>query len=190
MNTYVTSHTLLARALDDKDPQAWDVFVERYRKYIFKLLANLGIKSDVEDVAQEVMLVLWKKLDTYDQERSKFRTWMASVVRLTAMNAIRKNEKFKALEGGQSLDGVVDEKSFMQKAEEEWKSFVMHRALDNISEEFQGQAIEVFKMSLSGSTVDEICQKLNLTTSSVYTLKKRVKKRLMQEVYFLQKDMG
>ena len=62
MNTYVTSHTLLARALDEKDPKAWDVFVERYEKYIYKLLINLGIKKDIEDVAQDVMLILWKRL--------------------------------------------------------------------------------------------------------------------------------
>ena len=189
MNTYVTSHTLLARALDEKDPKAWDVFVERYEKYIYKLLINLGIKKDIEDVAQDVMLVLWKRLETYDRERSKFRTWMASVIRLTAMNAYRKNEKLKNMEQCDYIDSIPDEKSYMEYAEEEWKSFIMHKALDNISKEFQGNALKVFKMNLSGHSVNEICEKLDLTTASVYTLKKRVKKRLMQEVYFLKKDM-
>ena len=192
MNTYVTSHTLLSRALDNKDPQAWEQFVERYRKYIFKLLTNLGLKSDLEDVAQEVILTLWKKLDTYDREQSKFRTWMASVVRLTAMNSIRKKsrkEKLISSEGEDLIDSFPDEKSYMDYAEVEWKTFIVNRAMDNIREEFRGKAIEVFELSLGGAGVDEICQQLELTTSTVYTLKKRVKKRLMQEVYFLQKDM-
>jgi RNA polymerase sigma factor (sigma-70 family) len=189
VNTYLTSHTLLARALDEKDPKAWEVFVEHYQNYIFKLLLNLGIKENREDVAQDVMLILWKKLDTYDRERCKFRTWMASVIRLTAMNEYRKNEKLKALEQCDYIESIPDEKSYMAFAEEEWKSFIMHKALDNISKEFQGNAMEVFKMNLSGYSVNDISEKLGLTTSTVYTLKKRVKKRLMQEVYFLKKDM-
>ena len=154
---------------------------------------NLGIKVDLEDVAQEIMLVLWKKLDTYDCKRSKFRTWMASVVRLTAMNSIRKRsrkDKLISNDDTDSINSFPDEKSYLSYAEDEWKTFIVNRALENIRDEFRGKAIEVFEFSLTGASVDDICQKLDLTTSTVYTLKKRVKKRLMQEVYFLQKDMG
>ena len=82
MNTYVTSHTLLTRAMDHEDSEAWEVFVERYHRYIYKLLDKLGVKEEKDDVSQEVMLTIWKKLDTYDRERSKFRTWLSSVIRL------------------------------------------------------------------------------------------------------------
>ena len=48
-------------------------------------------------------------------------------------------------------------------------------AMDNISKDFKGKAMEVFQLSLSGLTVDLIGDKLELSKSSVYTLKKRVK---------------
>ncbi len=192
MNTYVTSHTLLSRALDNKDPHAWEQFVERYRKYIFKLLNNLGVKNDIEDIAQEVILVLWKKLETYDRNQSKFRTWMAGVVRLTAINIIRKRARKEKLISNDTegiIDSFPEETSYMEYAEKEWKTFLVNKAMNNIRDEFRGKAIEVFELSLTGAGTDEIAKKLDLTTSTVYTLKKRVKKRLMQEVYFLQNDM-
>ena len=192
MNEYVTSHTLLSRALDNKDPNAWEQFAERYQNYIFKLLINLGLKNELEDVAQEIMLVLWKKLDTYDRERSKFRTWMASVVHFTAMNSIRKNsrkDKVFASYDADSLNNFPDEESFMATAEDEWKDFIVDKALENIQSEFRGRAIEVFKLSLLGTEAQEISEQLGLAIATIYSFKKRVKKRLMQEIYFLQKDM-
>ncbi|WP_040915644.1 RNA polymerase sigma factor [Lentisphaera araneosa] len=190
MNTYVTSHTLLTRTMDHEDSEAWEVFVERYHRYIYKLLDKLGVKEEKDDVSQEVMLTIWKKLDTYDRERSKFRTWLSSIIRITVLKSWQQKHKKQNIDGGDSLHGIPDEKSFMDFAEEEWKHFIMQRAMDNISKDFKGKAMEVFQLSLSGLTVDLIGDKLELSKSSVYTLKKRVKKRLLEEVYFLQKDMG
>ena len=91
MSQQVTSYTLLNRALSEEDQDSWEQFFTRYKKYVVILLINLGTKSDdIEDLTQEIMVTLWRKLDTYDQLRSKFRTWLASIVRLTVMNARRK----------------------------------------------------------------------------------------------------
>jgi len=194
MDNYVTSHTLLARALQDHDQDSWEQFFARYQRYIITLLRNLGIGEDeLDDVTQDVMLSVWSRLDSYDKSSSKFRTWLASVVRFTAMNARRRmNSRDRAVreELDSINDRVTDENNFMKSAETEWKNFIMETALDNISSEFSETTIRLFRMSLTTASVKEISQELGVTVDSVYTLKQRVKKRLVQEVYYLQRDLN
>ena len=193
MDNYVTSHTLLTRALYDQEQDAWQQFFARYQKYIITLLRNHGVESnELDDVTQEVMLTLWHRLETYDKSRSKFRTWLAGVVRYSAMNARRKQNTRKRFfnEDPEKLkDRLVDEHSFMQAAEIEWKNFIMETALDTIRSEFSETTIRVFEKSLTDASGEEIAKELGVTIDSVYTLKRRVKKRLIQEVHYLQKDL-
>jgi len=194
MDNYVTSHTLLARAIQDKDQSSWEQFFERYKRYIYSLLRNLGIGPDeLDDVTQEVMLTLWRRLETYDKSRGKFRNWLAGVVRFSAMNARSKQQTRKRMISEEPAiinDSITDENSFMQTAELEWKNFIMVSAMDNIRSEFSEKTIRAFEMSLEEMSGEEIAKELDMAVSSVYNLKVRVKKRLMHEVYYLQKDLN
>ena len=71
---------------------------------------------------------------------------------------------------------VADKDYFMEKAEVEWKNFIIETALNNIRKEFSEKTIRVFEMSLADATSLEISEELELTVESVYTLKKKVKK--------------
>jgi len=194
MNFQVTSHTLLTRALKDKSEDAWEQFFVRYRKYVTILLINLGTKpDDLEDLTQEIMVTLWHRLDSYDRSRSKFRTWLAAVVRFSVMNARRKSNTRKQViyQDNQTLsEEVADKDPYMESAEIEWKNFIMETALNNLRSEFSEKTIKVFEMSLRDVSGEEISKELDLKIDSVYTLKRRVKKRLIQEVYQLQKDLN
>jgi len=194
MDNYVTSHTLLARVLQEQDQGSWEQFFARYKRYVICLLSKLGIPRDeLDDVTQEVMLTLWRRLETYEKSRGKFRSWLAGVVRNSAMNARRKLAILKRI-SPEELDvndeAIIDDKSYMQTAEREWKVFIMETALDNIRSEFSAKSIQVFEMTMEGLAGEEIAKELELTLGSVYTLRKRVKKLLMQEVYYLQKDLN
>ena len=78
----------------------------------------------------------------------------------------------------------------MESAEIEWKNFIMETALNNLRSEFSEKTIKVFEMSLRDASGEEISKELDLKIDSVYTLKRRVKKRLIQEVYQLQNDLN
>ena len=79
---YLTRKTLLMRACDQKDQQAWEEFVAYYRPFIGIILRYLYVKEhDIDDLSQTVIINLWKKLDSFDADRSKFRTWLSTVIR-------------------------------------------------------------------------------------------------------------
>jgi len=193
MDNYVTSYTLLARALQDQDQDSWEQFFVRYQRYIISLLRNLGIGEDeLDDVTQEVMVSVWNRLDSYDKSSSKFRTWLASVVRFTAMNARRrKSNRDRMISEDPDIinDSLTDENSYLQVAETEWKNFIMETALNNIRTEFSENAIKVFEMSLEQMPIEAIAEELGIAVRTVYNSRLNVKNRLMQEVHLLQKDL-
>ncbi|WP_315850003.1 sigma factor [Rhodopirellula sallentina] len=61
--------SLLARAHDRRDEQAWEEFVGYYQRFIFYVLKQLGVAaSDIEDVTQQVLLSLTRELPSYDPQ--------------------------------------------------------------------------------------------------------------------------
>ena len=66
---WLTRKTLLLRASDPEDHSAWDAFVNYYGRFTYYIILKMGVQaSDADDLAQQIMLTLWKKIDTYDPE--------------------------------------------------------------------------------------------------------------------------
>lgn len=186
-DAWVTRKSLLLRVRDSDDEQAWNDFVAFYENFIYHILYCMNVSSaDVDDLVQDILVKLWKNLQTYDQEKGRFRTWLTHVVRNTAYNYFNAVKvKRKLLEPGHPFAEsmcsmpVTDLEKMI---EAEWANYITSYALNRLDRFFSGKAIQVFSMSLDGRSVDEIAKELNLTRDSVYTLKNRVKARFIREV--------
>jgi RNA polymerase sigma-70 factor (ECF subfamily) len=88
-----------------------------------------------------------------------------------------------------ATDSLDRESDLDQRIEAEWTTYVANLAMERIRGQFQGRAIEVFELGLDGVPLEEICARTGLTTASAYTLRKRVKKRLFQEIRALINDL-
>jgi len=50
--SYTTRHTLIARALDHSNQDAWDQLFKIYENFIYFVLRKMGVaQNDVDDVA-------------------------------------------------------------------------------------------------------------------------------------------
>ncbi len=193
-STFQTRHSLLQRATDLKDESAWVEVVEQYRHFIFCVLNQLGVsRDDLEDLSQQILIGLTKSLPRYDRKKAKFRYWLSAIIRNKANSYFRKQYSAK-----KSLDQMsnharenheITAPEIENVIEREWAAYIGSQAMCRTREAFSGQAMEVFELGLDGHCAADIAAKTQLTIATVYTLKKRVKKRLYLEIRKLSAEL-
>lgn len=189
-----TRYTLLQRACDLHDEAAWVEFVDHYRRFIFYILRELGVdRDDIEDLAQQILLLLTRDLEQYDRSRARFRTWLSTVIRNAALAHFRKQRnlqtRIRIFGEEQGIDCMDQPSDIDRRIEQEWSAYVANLAMERVKDVFKGQAIEVFELGLDGRSAVEIAAATGLSTASVYTLRKRVKKRLYLEIRALVAEL-
>jgi len=190
-----TRHTLIRRACDPSDQAAWVEFDRVYRRFIAYILGQIGVPAgEIDDVAQQIMLTLTRDLPGYDRQRAGFRTWLSAVIRHAAFAHLKRNRRrpdqtvaSPELAPGRELEG--SEPEIDRLIEAEWATYIASLGMERVRERFQGNAIEVFELSLDEVPVEEIASRTGLTVASVYTLRKRVKKRLYLEIRSLIEEL-
>lgn len=195
MHAYqATNHPLLRRARSLDDEEAWRTLSEHYERFIYYVLGELNVSpGDLDDVAQQTLIVLTRDLPKYDRDRSKFRTWLKQVIRSTALMHFRKrdSQRRKMERFAENLsDGDARQAPEIDRfVEDEWETYVTSIAMERVRAAYKGKAMEVLEMDLKGVPSTEIAERTGLAVSSVYTLRKRVKRSLLLEVRAVIKEL-
>jgi RNA polymerase sigma-70 factor, ECF subfamily len=62
-----------------QDPERWREFDPIYRPMLFAFLRKQGLKDfEANDVVQDILVKLLRKIESYDRAKCKFRTWLFS----------------------------------------------------------------------------------------------------------------
>jgi RNA polymerase sigma factor (sigma-70 family) len=184
-----TMHTLIRRACDPQDEVAWRDFVEQYRRFIIHVLREMSIHMDeIDDLSQQILLTLTRDLPGYDRSKGRFRSWLSAVIRHTALSHLNK-QRYRTKRMADYIEerevnwlNDRDESEISLMIENEWAAYVGKLAMDRVSAAFRGNALEAYELFLDGLSASEIAEQTKLTVSSVYTLRKRVKRRLYLEI--------
>lgn len=194
MSAKKTSYSLLLRARDLNDQDAWSELYQYYRLFIFYILQQFAVApDDIDDLTQEVLVTLTNKINSYDPKQGRFRSWLSGIIRNTYLKyrtkQQRTNNHVNSIADHQEIIDLVQNSQIDELIEAEWRKYITNVAFQRVSEKFQGQAIEVFKLGLKGKSAEEIAEATDLKVSSVYTLRKRVKKLLMLEIKSVVDDL-
>lgn len=85
----LSDESLLA-GMADGDQRAASAFIRRYQARVFGLaLTIVGRPAIAEEVAQEAFLKAWRHAATYDAVRGRVSTWLLTITRNTAVDAVR-----------------------------------------------------------------------------------------------------
>ncbi len=194
----LTRETLLHRVRRQYDEESWKEFVYYYRGYVYNIASRMGLNHhDAEEVVQDVMLKLWKRLPEfqYDSTKGRFRGWLCRVTAnrvkllwrqksrdLDLLTAGEKEEMARYLQEIQTTPN-------QELAEKEWRSYILTLAWSRVRKEFGTNERLAFEMLSKGAGVDEVSKVLGIATSSVYVYKKRVADRLKQEIPRLNREL-
>ncbi len=81
------------RLIGRGDTAAFEELVQRHQSLVLGTVSRmLGSNSDVEDIAQQVFLRVWKSAERY-VARAKFTTWLLKITRNLVFNELRRAKR-------------------------------------------------------------------------------------------------
>lgn len=104
--TTTSDDDVLITSILDGDDQAFASLVTRYQERVFRLLARFTRdRIEVEDLAQEVFVKVFRKLHTFQRD-SSFFTWLYRIAVNTANDAMsrRSRRRLRLVEDAAELD--------------------------------------------------------------------------------------
>jgi RNA polymerase sigma-70 factor (ECF subfamily) len=88
-----TEDVRLMQLVAGGDTSAFEQLVERHQALVAGTVARmLGSNSDVEDIAQQVFIRVWKSARRY-VPRAKFTTWLLKITRNLVFNELRRSKR-------------------------------------------------------------------------------------------------
>lgn len=187
-NPIPTSLTLLERARQG-DSEAWNAIAELYAPLVYRWLRKYRLQEvDVEDVLQQVFTTVSYSITEFRREpdSGSFRGWLFSITRSRVMDLIRRREKEPVGRGGSTahhdIEQVSSELSSIQDLREETAS-LYQRALKLIQSDFSDRVVQAFfRHAVDGVPASDVAEELDMTRDAVYAAKKRILKRLREEL--------
>jgi RNA polymerase sigma-70 factor (ECF subfamily) len=190
-----TSRTLLARLRNDPSNEAaWDEFVEHYGRHIYRWCRQWGLQdADAEDVAQEILLKLARKLrDFVYDPKSSFRGWLKTVAHHTWLDFINSQKRARAIANDQVWDllqSVEAREDLIHKLEEAFDYELLEAAKVQVRLRVAPHTWEAFRLAtIEGLPVAEVASNVRMQVAMVYVAKSKVQKMLQEEVRKLEAD--
>jgi RNA polymerase sigma factor (sigma-70 family) len=189
-----TSPTLLDRLSRlPADQEAWRAFAERYARKIYGWCRHWHLQeADAEEVTQEVLLKLARKMATFRYDPAgSFRAWLKTVTHhawqdfldgrrpaVAGSGDTRVLDLLQTVEARDDLVGHLDE-AFEREVLEEAMARVRLRVQPHTWEAFRLVALD----GISGAAAGE---HLGMKVATVYVARSKVQKMLQEEVRRLQ----
>ncbi|MBC7523637.1 MAG: sigma-70 family RNA polymerase sigma factor [Flavobacterium sp.] len=90
-----------------KDDKAFTTLYNMYSKSLFSVISNLiKEQEEAEDVLQEVFVKIWKNIESYNDTKGRFYTWILNIARNTAIDKLR-SKAFNNSQKNLSSDNFV-----------------------------------------------------------------------------------
>ncbi len=168
--------------VQDGKTECFDIIIDRYEQKLFYYVMRFVNNADeARDLVQIVFIKTLKHIDSFDCDK-KFSSWIYRIAHNEAMNYLTRNQHRKCM----SID---DEKTKMDctdiagaenTALDDWFQIELRDELHSAVEQLPEQYAQVIQLHyFEDKSYKEISEIINKPTSSVGTLLRRAKKRLL-----------
>lgn len=157
----------------DSKQAAFEKVINQHVRLIYKVAGNYFFDDESRaDVAQEIMLQLWRSFDRYD-DRFAPSTWIYKVALNTAISFVRKASSRPKLETN------IDENVFEFQSEQNQSS---DGDIETIMKSLNKFERAIVLLHLDGLNYEQIGEVLSLSATNVGSRLSRIKKKLNQTV--------
>lgn len=180
-----TRRTLLVR-LGQRSDDAWGEFLAVYERAILRFCQRRGLQeSDARDVTQEILTAVYKRVDSWDFDKSKgtFRGWLFAVARNTVLDCLAaRQRRVQGTGDSKILDLLTELPDQPADASDFWLEYrrTLFRYVSAIvKDEVRPATWDAFwQTAVEGRKPEEVSQELGMSVGGVYTAKCRVVARV------------
>lgn len=154
--------------IGEKDPEAFEVFDDRHGGVAYSLAYRIvGEKAAAEDVTQEAFISIWRSGARFDRARGSVRSWMLSIVRNRAIDALR-SRAGKAPKLTFDDDAVLEQRPAEELTEEEAMRNETAGEIRGALGELPGEQSKVIELAyFGGFSQSEISRMLGVPLGTV-----------------------
>lgn len=146
------------------------IYLEYHDKVYGYIISKINNQHDAEDIAADVFVKIYAKLDTFDESKSSLSTWIYTVTKNTLTDYFRTRKVFI-----QIPDIIEDETS----ADDEICNAETLEKLAETLETLEKRERDIIILHFySGKTLKEIAEKLNISYAYVKTLQNKALKKI------------
>lgn len=181
-----TRMSVLMRARNQQDPEAFGEFFGIYAPLLTTFVRSRGVSEhDSDDVVQELLLKLWRRLPTlqFDPQRGRFRSYLWRA----ALNEIADWHRRNSRHQHQDLDADSRIRELEQDSlpdpdaefEEALRRRIVEIALERLENELKPDAWQKFSRHyLEGIDARTVAKEHNCTPNVVFVTVSRVRQKL------------
>jgi RNA polymerase sigma-70 factor (ECF subfamily) len=189
-----TSTSLLGRlGRDPGDPAAWAEFVRRYGGTIYSWCLRWDLQAaDAEDVTQNVLLEVSRKMRTftYDPSRS-FRGWLKTLAHAAWCDWVEGRKRPGRGSGGSDvlevLARVEARDDLARRLEQEYDGELLEEAAARVRLRVQARTWDAFRLlAVDGLSGAEAAARLGMNVGTVFVARSKVQRMLQEEMRKLE----
>lgn len=193
-----TSGSLLSRLRNPHNWEAWAHFIGVYGPLIENTLFRRGIRdADArEEITQDTLISVFKDIRTFqhDPERpGSFRAWLVSIARHRAIDYLRRMERHPRGTGKTSVQERLAQVPDHDDELDEWRRdclrALLETAVGQVRSDFQETTWKAFWRTTRGEPAKAVAKALSMTVPAVYMAKRRVLRRLQDQIDFLEGEV-
>ncbi len=178
-----TRRTLLHRVRDPGDREAWQEFFELYAPLLEGYARAHGLsRTDAEEVRDQCLEVLAKKLPSFEYQRSRgsFQAWLQGLARGKVIDLVRAR-RVRARESVE-LTTLADASAAPDLLwEQQWRAEHLRYALGQVRESEEPERFRVFELLLVEElSVAEVSARTGLEAAQIYKIKAALLKRVRE----------
>ena len=189
-----TSFSLLMRIrVDDRDPDAWREFVDRYGKRIFGWCVHRRLYADdAQEVTQDVLLKLSRRLGSFEYDPGQsFRGWLRRVTENAIVDYVRDGKRHVPTAEGPNiyelLQNVQARKDLQAALEEAFDLELFDQAVQRVQGRVSAARFQAWKLTAhEGRDAADVACQLNMKIATVYSARHYVQSLIAAEVQMLE----
>jgi len=164
------------------DELAWEAMVRRYQARVCSVaFTYTGNEEEALDVAQEVFVRVWKRLDSC-REPERFAAWLLSIARNACLDHLRRRKArppAQDIPADEMMSLAANSEATDQQAEDDNRRHVLERAMQELSD-INREAILL--KDIQELPLDEMASMLDLPVGTVKSRCSRARAELAKVV--------